>query len=153
MTVRTWPLWAVPVGTGHGAKERHVRHVVAEVIDAGCVRTSCGHVLEALPRTWQPTRPCGRCPESAWRMAPDIEITIGEVHGLHERAGEYLDQAAERRLAHARHVIRTCGSKRLARKIARAIGFDPPESIAEHDPDLLQHVKYHRKDMQERYDK
>lgn len=104
------------------------------------VMTICGNKLIALPHTWQPSRPCRRC-------GMVDEHGVGWALGVHssperQEAALLWNAATGQWRDHAMHVIRTCNSKRLSREIARALGFDPPETIVEDHPDLVRFVQY-----------
>lgn len=129
----------VPIGHKHSFASEVVRHVVVEVHDYTEVTTACGYRLEALPYTWQRDRPCKRC-EHRWPVFKGW----AEIGAPPNGRAFFHDQAEERALAYARSVIRHCDSKKLARAIAVAIGYDDPEDILFDHPDLKDSIVYLR---------
>lgn len=129
----------VAIGQKHMFARELVRHVVVEVHDYADVTTACGNRLEALPRTWQPDRPCKRCAHK-WPSFNFFAEIGAPVYGR----AFFHDSADERLAAYGRRVIRHCGSKKLAREIAVAIGYENPEDIAVDHPDLREFVTYIR---------
>lgn len=130
---------AVPIGHKHSFASEVVRHVVVEVHDYAEVTTACGARLDALPFTWQLDRPCKRCAHK-WPTFKDW----AEIGAPPNGRAFFHDAAEERMLAYARRVIRNCDSKKLARAIAEAIGYEDPEDIAFDHPDLKDSVTYIR---------
>lgn len=133
--------------TGWYEKDPHGRNAKFGMV----VRTACGNSIVALPRTWQPARPCKRCEQmrlepllSKKKRGDDFGIIIGqwaESTEYAERWAGLTDQV----VPYALDVIMTCQSKRFARIVARGLGFEPPETIVEQFPEALPYVKYLRR--------
>lgn len=137
------PLTGVAIGGKNDEKEVAVRHWIREVHNVSDVTTMCGAKIAALPSTWQQTRPCRRCIDSGvLNQARDVTFRLGWAwQESHEFHGEW----EKRRLLHGFQVIKNCGSKRKARKVAVALGWENPDLLKYDHPELAQFVTYIRK--------